>query len=91
MGNGLGGVVGSDMWFYFNWPKNVQMNQRNVDGVRFNNRHTCLESLGPLVAVCVAYSKTRNGALEVFVDNQGAFNIARKGYSTADPYSYNSS
>ena len=64
------------------------MNWGNVDNVGFKNKLTCLESLGPLVAVCVGYTIIRNGAIEVFVDNQGSVDIARKGYSTADPYSY---
>ena len=88
VGNGLGGVVFPKTWFYFNWPKNVQLNWKNEDGVGFKNKLTCLEAVGPLVAVCTGHRLIRNSAMEVFVDNQGAVDIARKGYSTSDPYSY---
>lgn len=86
--NGLGGVIFPKIWFYFNWPQNVQQNWKNENGVGFKNKLTCLESLGALVAVCVGHELIRNSAIEVFIDNQGAVDIARKGYSTADPYSY---
>ena len=88
VGNGLGGVIPPNIWFYFNWPENVQKNWKNVDGIGFRSKLTCLESLGALVAVCVGHSRIRNGALEVFVDNQGTVDIAGKGFSTSDPYSY---
>ena len=87
VGHGLGGVMGQN-WFYLPWPKWINMNQCNSKGVKFSRKLTCLEMLGPLVLVSTFPDVIRNTQVVVYVDNQGACDIYRKGYSTSCLYSY---
>ena len=62
--------------------------EKQIYGVGFKSKLTCLEGVGVLIAVCVSYTVISNRALEVYCDNQGTVDISRKGYSSVCPYSY---
>ena len=48
---------------------------------------SCLELLGPLLVVSAGASWLKNAHVRIFVDNDGAVHIWRKGYSTTCPLS----
>ena len=87
IGHGLGGIIPPHMWFYLPWPQWLNKNHANSDGVKFSRKLTCLETLGPLVAITLAPDMVRNQHMVVYVDNQGSCDIFRKGYSTSCFYS----
>ena len=86
MGAGLGGLVPPHRYFYLPWPAWLNMGWPNSDGVVFASKLTCLELLGALVLLVVCADLAAGGHLRVFVDNQGAVDIFRKGHSTKCVY-----
>ena len=86
MGAGLGGLVPPHRYFYIPWPAWLNMGRPNSDGVVFAAKLSCLELLGALVLLVVCVDLAAGGHLRVFVDNQGAVDIFRKGHSTKCVY-----
>ena len=82
MGAGLGIISEKGAWTYLPWPTWLNYGGCNSAGVRFSNKLSCLEMLGPLAAMCVMKNEAYSESLVVFVDNQGAVDIHRKGGST---------
>ena len=62
------------------------MGAPNSDGVVFANKLSCLELLGALITLTMGVDLAAGGHLRVFVDNQGAVDIYRKGHSTKCGY-----
>jgi hypothetical protein len=87
VGAGLGGLVPPFRAFYLPWPAWINRGGCNSDGVRFESKLTCLELLGPLVLLVTCADVVAGGHLRVFVDNQGAVDIFRKGHSSKCLYS----
>ena len=86
MGAGLGIMAPSGDWAYLPWPTWLNHGGRNSAGVRFSNKMACLEILGPLAALCTMGNQVINEVLIVYVDNQGAVDIYRKGHTTGCVY-----
>ena len=86
MGAGLGGLVPPHRYFYLPWPAWLNMGRPNSDGVVFASKLTCLELLGALVLLTVCADIAAGGHLRVWVDNQGAVDVFRKGHSTKCVY-----
>ena len=86
MGAGLGGLVPPHRYFYLPWPAWLNLGWPNSDGVVFSSKLTCLELLGALVLLAVCADMVAGGHLRVWVDNQGAVDIYRKGHSTKCVY-----
>ena len=86
MGAGLGGLVPPFRYFYLPWPAWLNLGWANSDGVVFASKLTCLELLGALVLLTVCVDLAAGGHLRVWVDNQGAVDIFRKGHSTKCVY-----
>jgi hypothetical protein len=86
-GAGLGGLVPPFRAFYQPWPAWLNGGGSNSDGVRFDSKLTCLELLGPLALLVSCADVVAGGHLRVFVDNQGAVDIYKKGHSTKCLYS----
>ena len=58
----------------------------NSQGVVFASKLSCLELLGALITLVVSVDIAAGGHLQIFVDNQGAVDIYRKGHSTKCSY-----
>ena len=86
VGAGLGGLVPPHRYFYLPWPAWLNMGRPNSDGVVFASKLTCLELLGALVLLTVCADLAAGGHLRVWVDNQGAVDVFRKGHSTKCVY-----
>jgi hypothetical protein len=82
MGAGLGVVTRHGDWAYLPRPYWLNQGGINSDGHKFNNKLTCLESMGLLVALGTMGMKLTGEVLVVHVDNQGAVDIFKKGHST---------
>ena len=86
VGAGLGGLVPPHRYFYIPWPAWLNLGWPNSDGVVFASKLTCLELLGALVLLVSCADVVAGGHLRVFVDNQGAVDVYRKGHSTKCVY-----
>jgi hypothetical protein len=86
MGAGLGVITPALHWAYMPWPTWLNNGGCNSSGVKFANKLSCLEMLGPLVALCTEGERIMSEVLIVYVDNQGAVDIYRKGHSTTCVY-----
>ena len=86
VGAGLGGLVPPHRYFYIPWPAWLNLGWPNSDGVVFASKLTCLELLGALVLLVSCADVAAGGHLRVFVDNQGAVDVYRKGHSTKCVY-----
>jgi hypothetical protein len=80
VGRGTGGVMGS-WWYYIPWAKRINAGGWKVDGKKVGRKLSALELAGPLVVVAAAHKLCRGQALNVWVDNSGAVEVFRKGYS----------
>ena len=86
IGAGLGVITDSLQWAYLPWPTWLNNGGWNSSGVKFANKLSCLEMLGPLAALCTMGREIMSEVLVVYVDNMGAVDIYRKGHSTTCPY-----
>lgn len=86
MGAGLGVVTPVGEWAYIPWPTWLNYGGPNSDGVTFASKLSCLEMLGPLVALCMVSHRIAGEALIVYVDNQGSVDIYKRGHSTKCVY-----
>jgi len=80
VGRGTGGVLGS-WWYYIPWAKRINAGGWKVDGKKVGRKLSALELAGPLIVVAAAHKLCRGQALNVWVDNSGAVEVFRKGYS----------
>jgi hypothetical protein len=80
VGRGTGGVMGS-WWYYIPWAKRINAGGWKVDGKKVGRKLSALELAGPLIVVTAAHKICRGQALNVWVDNIGAVEVFRKGYS----------
>ena len=62
------------------------MGGTNSVGVMFASKLSCLELLGALITLTIGVDLAAGGHLRVFVDNQGAVDIFRKGHSSKCAY-----
>jgi len=86
VGAGLGGLVPPHRYFYLPWPAWLNLGWPNSDGVVFASKLKCLELLGALVLLVVCADLAAGGHLRVWIDNQGAVDVFRKGHSTKCVY-----
>jgi hypothetical protein len=80
IGRGTGGVL-DDWWYYIPWAKRINAGGWRVDGKKVGRKLSALELVGPLVVVTAAHQVCRGRTLQVWVDNAGAVEVYRKGYS----------
>jgi hypothetical protein len=80
VGRGTGGVMGS-WWYYIPWAKRINAGGWRVDGKKVGRKLSALELAGPLILVTAAYELCWGQTLQVWVDNAGAVEVYRKGYS----------
>ena len=86
IGAGVGGLVPPFRYFYLPWPRWLNLGMPNSEGVVFAHKLSCLELLGALITLTIGVDLAAGGHLRVYVDNQGAVDIYRKGHSTACHY-----
>ncbi len=77
---GCGGVSG-EWWFFGPWPAGVNNGSTRVEGKKLGRKLSALELVGPLVCLLGAADRCRGRAVRILVDNSGAVEIWRKGYS----------
>jgi hypothetical protein len=80
VGRGTGGVMGP-WWYYIPWAKRINAGGWKVDGKKVGRKLSALELAGPLVVVAAAHQLCRGQTLQVWVDNVGAVDVFRRGYS----------
>jgi hypothetical protein len=80
IGRGTGGVMGS-WWYYIPWAKRINAGGWRVDGKKVGRKLSALELAGALVVVSAAHEVCRGQALNVWIDNIGAVDVFKKGYS----------
>ena len=85
-GAGVGGLIPPFRYFYLPWPRWLNMGGTNSVGVMFASKLSCLELLGALITLTIGVDLAAGGHLRVFVDNQGAVDIFRKGHSSKCAY-----
>jgi len=68
-------------WYYIPWARRINAGGWKVDGKKVGRKLSALELAGPLVIIAAAYKQCRGQALNVWVDNAGAVEVYRKGYS----------
>lgn len=81
IGNGSGGV-GPNFWYILPWGRTINSGVRGPDGRRYSRKLSALELVGPLVCIAAGFEACRGKPVRVWVDNSGAIDIYRKGYST---------
>ncbi len=80
VGRGTGGVMGP-WWYYIPWAKRINAGGWKVDGKKVGRKLSALELAGPLVVIAAAHQICRGQVLQVWVDNVGAVDVFRRGYS----------
>ena len=75
------GVVFKHGWCYLPWTRNINFGKRDRNGRILAKKLSFLEILGPLLVLCCAPDIVRGKNIKVWVDNIGAVEIWRKGYS----------
>ena len=80
-GQGVGALDTKGWWVYLPWSKNINTGKLSITGKRLDRSMSVLELMGPLLVVSAGYSKCKNSAVRVWVDNQASVNIWHKGYS----------
>jgi hypothetical protein len=80
IGRGTGGVMGS-WWYYIPWAKRINAGGWKVDGKKVGRKLSALELVGALVVVSAAHQACRGQALNVWIDNIGAVDVYKRGYS----------
>jgi len=80
VGRGTGGVM-NDWWYYVPWARRINAGGWRVDGKKVGRKLSALELAGPLIIVAAAHKLCRGQAVNVWVDNAGAVEVYRKGYS----------
>ncbi len=68
-------------WYYIPWAKRINAGGWKVDGKKVGRKLSALELAGALVVVSAAHQACRGQALNVWIDNIGAVEVYRKGYS----------
>jgi hypothetical protein len=81
LGAGTGGVCGP-WWFYVPWASRINAGSWRIEGKKVGHKLSALELIGPLIVVAAAHQQLRGQQLVIWVDNAGAVEIWRKGYST---------
>ena len=69
------------------WGWKINSGQLSEKGKALDRVLSCLELLGPLLALSAGAQWLQGSHAQFFVDNDGAVNIWRKGYSTTCPLS----
>jgi hypothetical protein len=80
VGRGTGGVM-DDWWYYIPWERRINAGGWRVDGKKVGRKLSALELAGPLIVVAAAHNRCRGQSVNVWVDNSGAVEVYRKGYS----------
>ena len=75
------GAVGPGCWAYVPWPRSYHDGKRSVEGRQLGRKLTYLELLGPLLVLASAPDLCLRQDIRVWVDNAGAVQIFKKGYS----------
>jgi hypothetical protein len=71
----------NDWWYYVPWARRINAGGWRVDGKKVDRKLSALELAGPLIIVAAAHKLCRGQAVNVWVDNAGAVEVYRKGYS----------
>ena len=81
------GAVGPNCWAFMPWPRSFHDGKRSADGRRLGRKLTFLEILGPLLVLATAPRLCKGRDIRVWIDNSGAVQIFKKGYSSTCSYS----
>ena len=81
------GAVAVGWWAFMPWGQKINTGQLSETGKQLDRVMSCLELLGPLLVLSAGASWLQNKHVRIFVDNDGAVHIFRKGYSTSCPLS----
>jgi hypothetical protein len=76
------GMVYDDGWCYLPWPKKIYLGKRDFNGKILGKKLSFLEILGPLLVLCSAPKACAGKNVIVWIDNSGAVEIWKKGYSS---------
>ncbi len=63
------------------WSRDLNSGKRTHDGMKVSRKLSALELMGPLLAICCAADRLRGWPIKFWVDNAGACNIWKHGYS----------
>jgi hypothetical protein len=81
-GRGVGGVVPElNWWTWMPWTRGLNSGKRTHEGKKVSRKMTALELIGPLLVLCSAADRLRGQPVKFWVDNAGACNVWRHGYS----------
>jgi hypothetical protein len=84
MGRGVGGVIPEwGWWAWMPWTRELNSGKRRHNGMKVSRKLSALELLGPLLVVCCGADKLRGIPIRFWVDNAGACNIWKRGYSSS--------
>ena len=84
--HGVGAVM-KGWWSYLPWGDKINRGELTPQGKKLDRVMSCLELLGPLLVLSAGARWLQNNCVRIFVDNDGAVLIWRKGYSTKCPLS----
>jgi hypothetical protein len=83
-GRGVGGFCPErNWWFYMPWSWAINSGKVAEDGKKWGRKLTALELMGPLVAMAAGWQEFRGVPVNFWVDNSGACNISKHGYSNS--------
>ena len=85
-GAGVGSLIPPFFYYFLSWPAWLNLKGANSEGVVFASKLTCLELLGGLVLLVTCGEVAAGGHLRLFINNQGAVDVFRKGHSTKCMY-----
>ncbi len=81
-GRGVGGVIPSLRWWTFaQWARSINDGSYCYEGKKVARKMSALELAGPLLIMAAAAEQIRGKPVRFWVDNSGACQIWRKGYS----------
>ena len=76
------GMVYANGWCFLPWPRSVNAGKRSFEGKLLAKKLSFLEIMGALLVVCSAPDVCFNRPVKVWIDNIGAVQIWKKGYSS---------
>ncbi len=82
-GRGVGGVIPEwGWWIWMPWTRELNSEKRMHDGKKVSRKMSALELIGPLLVISCAADRLRGLPIRFWVDNAGACNIWKHGYSS---------
>ncbi len=86
-GRGVGGVIPKLGWWtwmpWMQWTRDLNCRKRTDKGEKVSRKMTAFELLGPLLVICSAADRLHGQPVRFWMDNVGACNVWKTGYSAA--------